>query len=313
MQLRTFRARTLPEAMRRLRAELGEDAVIVASRELDEGVQVTAAEPTAAVEDDLAALLAPAEASSARAELASALAYHNVPPALRATLEAEIGRVEPGDAPAMLTATLARCLRFDPLALPVGRTVALVGPAGAGKTAAVARLAAAARLAGQKVAVLCADTARAAALDQLSALLAPLGLKPESVTHPSVLAARSSAADTLTLVDTMGVNPFRGAEMAELARWTAPADLEPVLVVPAGADAQDTVEAVGLFAAVGVRRCIVTRLDASRRLGSVVAAGATGIGLGEASVSPLIGKAMPPLTAAGLARLLLRPRNRSGG
>jgi flagellar biosynthesis GTPase FlhF len=39
MQLRTFRARTLPEAMRRLRAELGEDAVIVASRELDEGVQ----------------------------------------------------------------------------------------------------------------------------------------------------------------------------------------------------------------------------------------------------------------------------------
>lgn len=310
MQLRTFRAPTLPEAMRRLRAELGEEAVIVASRELGGAVQVTAAEPGPVAEEDLAALLAPAEASGTRAELASALAYHNVPPALRATLEAELGRTEPGDAPAMLAATLARCLRFEPLGLPVDRTIALVGPAGAGKTAAVARLATAARLAGHAVAVLCADTARAAAVDQLAALVAPLGLSPEALSDPAPLASRARATGSVTLIDTMGVNPFRGAEMAELARWTGSGGIEPVLAIPAGTDAQDTVEIVGLFAAIGVRRCLVTRLDAARRLGGVVAAGATGIALAEASISPLIGKPMPPLTAAGLARLLLRHRPR---
>ena len=44
MRLRTLRARSLPEAMRQLRAELGEDVIIIASRETADGVEVTAAE-----------------------------------------------------------------------------------------------------------------------------------------------------------------------------------------------------------------------------------------------------------------------------
>jgi flagellar biosynthesis protein FlhF len=309
MRLHTFRARTLPEAMRLLRDELGADAVIVASRELAEeggGAEVTAAaEPPGPDEEDLAALLTPAAAGPILAEVKAALAFHAVPAAVAQAIEPELERDRPADAASALAGALARAVRFEPLGAPApGRTLAVVGPPGAGKTAVVARLAAAARLAGLPARVVCADPGRAGAFEQLTALLAPLGLAPEAAATPAQ--APAGGGSSLTLVDTGGVNPFRAAEVAALARWLAPGGAEAVLALPAGTDAQDAVETVGRFAAVGARRCVVTRLDAARRLGGVVAAGATGVALAEASVSPLIGKPMPPLTPGGLARLLLR-------
>lgn len=316
MNLRTFRARNLPEAMRQLRAELGEDAIIVASRELAAGE----AQVTAAVEDgeeNLAALLAPAETAPVRTEIAAALAFHGVPAPVREALEAELDDLEPTDAAAALAGVLARRLRFDPLGLPVGgRTVALVGPPGAGKTAAVARLAAAAKLAGRPVLVRSADTARAGGVEQLKALLAPLKLVPEPVPPAGkpvpAAAGDKEAGETLVLLDTTGVNPFRGAEVAALAARLGALEAEPVLVLPAGLDVHDAVEIVGVFAAIGARRCLVTRLDAARRLGAVVAAGVTGVALAEASVSPLIGQPLLPLSPGGLARLLLRHGAKGG-
>src|SRR4051812_22377353 len=207
MRLRTLRARSLPEAMRQLRAELGEDVIIIASRETADGVEVTAAEEHG--EEDLTALLAPAAAGSVQAEVAAALGFHGVPPAVRGVLEAEVARAQAGDAQGALADTLARQVRFEPLGLPTGRAVALVGPPGAGKTAVVARIAAAARLAGRPVVVLCGDTARAGGIEQLRALVAPLGLEPEPVGTPSDVEARVRA-DAVVLVDTAGVNPLRG-------------------------------------------------------------------------------------------------------
>src|SRR5689334_4758259 len=202
MRLRTLRARSLPDAMRQLRAELGEDVIIIASRETADGVEVTAAEEHG--EEDLTALLAPAAAGSVQAEVAAALGFHGVPPAVRGVLEAEVARAQAGDAQGALADALARQVRFEPLGRPTGRAVALVGPPGAGKTAVVARLAAAAR----PVVVLCGDTARAGGLEQLRALIAPLGLEPEPVGTPSDVEARVRA-DAMVLVDTAGVNPFR--------------------------------------------------------------------------------------------------------
>jgi flagellar biosynthesis protein FlhF len=226
-------------------------------------------------------------------------------------LEAELGRQQAAvDAVSTLAAAFARHLRFEPLGLPSGRAVALVGPPGRGKTAVVARLAAAARLAGRPVAVRSTDTGRAGGIEQLRALLAPLRLAPEAIPPgrevASAAAAGGDGATAVVVVDTAGVNPFRAGEVAGLAGWLGAAGAEPVLVLPAGLDAHDSVEIVGAFAAIGVRRCVVTRLDAARRLGAVVAVGATGVALAEASVSPLIGKPLLPLSPAGLARLLLR-------
>src|SRR5690242_11684093 len=102
MRLATFRAPSLPEAMRRLRAELGDEAIIVASREVaGGGVEVTATGEEA--EEDLAGLLIPAEGGAVEAEVATALAFHGVPPAVREVLAADLGRGQPADAAAALT------------------------------------------------------------------------------------------------------------------------------------------------------------------------------------------------------------------
>ena len=49
MRLKIYRAPRMAEAMARVRTELGEDALILASRQVDDGVEVTAA---LEVEDD---------------------------------------------------------------------------------------------------------------------------------------------------------------------------------------------------------------------------------------------------------------------
>ncbi len=43
MRLKLYRAATVPQAMSRVRAELGADALILATRRVAEGVEVTAA------------------------------------------------------------------------------------------------------------------------------------------------------------------------------------------------------------------------------------------------------------------------------
>ena len=84
MRLKLYRARAMAEAMARVRAELGDDALILATRRVGDGVEVTAAlEP-----DEAPPPLAPADPP-----LLAALEFHAVPASLRAGLQA--GELEP--------------------------------------------------------------------------------------------------------------------------------------------------------------------------------------------------------------------------
>lgn len=290
--------------MQQMRAALGEDAIIVATQETAQGVRLTAAADIA--EADLAELLAPGAAPAVRDEIASCLAYHRVTEQVREKLLGALERLHPVETGAALAQALAKALSFEPIAFPSGRSLAVVGPSGAGKTALVARLAVKAKLAGCGLRVLSTDMARAGGLAQLASLLQPLGIEPLPIDGGELqgVAAMADAA-TVTLIDTTGINPFRGAEVAELAGLLRAAPIEPVLVLPAGSDAEDAAEMARNFQALGARRLIVTKLDAARRLGGVLAAAHAGLALADCSCSPLIGKALVPLTAAGLARVLL--------
>lgn len=310
MQLRVIHAADTRQAISRVREALGENAVILASHQTGEGVRLTAAVERG--EEDLAHLLAPPDDSGARREIAAALAYHHVPGPARDGIMSALPESAAGDAGVLLAQALAGWARFRPLRHPLQRPLMLVGPSGAGKTAAVARIVVDALMAGQDVQVLSADTVRAGGLGQLQALLRPLGRAPIAVADAGQLAARLAETGPATLIDSAGVNPFRGEELARLAELTRQADIEPVLVLPAGLCADDSLETAANFAALGVRRMIVTRLDTARRLGGVLAAAATGIALSAAAIGPTIGRGSAALSAAGLSRILLR-RTGAGG
>jgi flagellar biosynthesis protein FlhF len=79
-----------------------------------------------------------------------------------------------------------------------------------------------------------------------------------------------------------------------------------MLVFAAGADAADGIERAEIFADLGCSRAIVTQLDATRRLGSVLAmVEAAKLSFAEAGIAADIADGLLPFTPALLARLLL--------
>jgi flagellar biosynthesis protein FlhF len=312
MRLRTFVAPDARQAMARLRAELGEDAIIVATQELADGeVRITGAIEK---EDlDLAELLAPALASPCTERLQAVAAHHELPEELGGRLFDAARRASAGQPAVALAQALSEIFRFEPFGTAPEGALLLTGPPGAGKTASIAKLAAAAVLDGRPVTVLTADATRAGGLEQLAALLAPLELRPEPAPEPAILRRLvADAGATTLLIDSPGLNPFRPADLGALSSLLEASRAEPVLVLPAGLGVADCAEIGQIYRALGARRMLATKLDAARRLGGLLAAADAGLAFAEAGIGPTIGQGLSPLSPGGLARLLLHHQEAAG-
>lgn len=353
MRLRSFTAPNLSEAMARVRAEFGEDAIIVSTRPRGpgRGVQVTAAwedDPLApqasgtagdgaagdavageaghlpdpldfdrAIEGALAQAprrLDRAGMIAAAEGMARSLAWHGVPVRLNERLTLAAAAFGLDDPVAALAHALAGAFRFVPVPAAPARPVVLVGPQGVGKTLACAKLAARAVLSGIQVTVISADTKRAGGVAQLSAFIDLLRQTMVTVETPAELAraVESGLGRGPVLVDTAGINPFDPGEWQALGRMLEAAAGDPVLVLAAGGDPAEAAELGGLFAALGARQLIGTRLDSSRRYGALLAAAEEGrLRPANLSIHPYVSDGLRPAGADSMARLLLRdPENR---
>jgi flagellar biosynthesis protein FlhF len=303
MRLRTVTAPDARQAMARLRALLGADAIIVGTQQVDGGVRITGAVESDEV--DLGALLAAPQTSPCVERLARAAAHHELPPGVRDRVLAAVRELSSTDPVAALGHALHQLYRFAPLPQPA--RLLLSGPPGAGKTASVAKLAARAVLEGRTVAVLSTDVARAGGIEQLRALLAPLQLEPRAAPEPRHLERLiADGGAELVLIDSPGINPFRPADLGRLSQELEVSGALPVLVLDAGTGSADSADVAQTFAALGSRWLFATKLDVARRLGGVLAAADAGLALAEAGIGPTIGRGLGALSPAGLARLLVR-------
>jgi flagellar biosynthesis protein FlhF len=304
MRLKTFVAADTRQAIALVRAELGADAIIVATQEVPGGgVRITGA--TEGEDVDLAELLGPPAAAPGDQRLLAVMTHHELPEPLARRLLAAAARAGEGPLETTLGHALLVVFRFAPAATQP-EPLLLCGPPGAGKTASIAKLAAAAALAGRPVGVVCADTARAAGIEQLAALLAPLELRPEPA--PDLASLRSAVAragGAQLLIDSPGFNPFRPADLGLLSGLLEASRAVPVLVLPAGLGVADCTEIGHTYAALGARHLLATKLDAARRLGGLLAAADAGLAFAEAGIGRTIGQGLSALSARGLARLLL--------
>lgn len=290
MRLKLYHAPTVAAAMAQVRAELGADALILATRRVAGGMEVTAA---------LEPVLPPPPPDPARLE---ALRWHGVPPGLAAAL-----------ATGPLERALSDRLRFAALDVSTGAApILLGGPPGAGKTLTVARLATRLVLQGRHPMVISADGERAGAAEQLAAFTRLLGLTlivaPDPVTVARALSRRERGAPVL--IDTAGIDPFDPLQQAQMAGLAAAADACAVLVLPAGLDAEEATDIAAAFSGMGVRLLAPTRLDVARRLGGVLAAAAAGLALTEAGTGPGAADGLSLLTAESLAARLVITRDR---
>ena len=283
--------------MAQVRAELGPEALILSTRRVAEGVELTAAlEP----EDEAPALPA--------AQPTADLAYHGIPEPIAARLAG--CTTSPG-----LAQALTRVLRFDDLPVcsaggEFGRPMLLAGMPGAGKTLAIARLATRFVLSGIQPTVITADGRRAGAAEELAAYTRLLGLNLLVASTPATLGralgSLAGKAPAPILIDTSGINPFAAQDVDALAALVQAVDAVPVLVMQAGLHADEAAEQARAMASLGMHHLLPTRLDMVRRLGSVLAAAAgADLALTEAGVGPGATDAFVRLTPAYLAGRLL--------
>ena len=312
----------MAEAMQQIRGALGNDAIIVSSHQSERGrgVQVTAAaeaKPETNGEFDETEAFADPDFTDDDPVLEddplfASLLYHDVPEALAERLAGAGAKAEVEDTVEALAIALDRFFKFSALT-DLERPVMLVGPPGAGKTVTLAKLAAAAALRGAPVTIITTDTVRAGATAQLSGYTDILQQTLLTADSPENLhAAILSSQDGSFLIDTPGTNPFNDDEMSDLGRFISTTGVEPVLVFPAGLNAQDASGMAAAYARLGCRTMIATQLDSTRRLGAILTAAQGGnLAFSLVSISPSIAQGLTALNPMSLARVLLRDPEQS--
>lgn len=315
MRLKSYTAPSMAEAMTMLRRELGEDAIIVSTQRANggKGVRITAALEIAEAEDAVGDMFADAPESSATEQVRAALEEHGVPPRLLERLTNAARMTELADPTLACAAALEAGFAFAPLpetAAP--RPFMLVGPPGAGKTMAIAKLAARSVIQRRQVGVITADSYRAGAVEQLSAFTRILEIDLKRARGPEALRRSIDALRQqceVIFVDSPGANPFRPSDVEFLAALAEAADVEPILVLAAGGDAIEAAEIAEAFGGAGATRLLPTRLDMTRRLGAIMAAAdAAQLMFCDCSASPHVANGVTPLSAVSMARLIV-PRS----
>ncbi|NBX65974.1 MAG: GTPase [Proteobacteria bacterium] len=336
MRLKSFYAKTMTEAMQMIREALGEDAIIVATREENGGrsVRVTAAidrmddgpafeiapkprtarRPSAGIPQDYLQYDLEEDAEDAINEvLTDTLLRHGFPSDISDNVLSTATLMGMPDPQSALRAALEQTFSFAPLPLKSHKALMLIGAPGAGKTLATAKLAARAVMAGRKAAVISTDTIRAGGVEQLEAFTKLLQIQLKKSRNAKELRAHLETTRDcdMVLIDTGGCNPFDVDDMRGLAGLMDSGAVEPVMVMAAGGDAEESAEMARCFAVLGVQRLLPTRLDIARRMGGLFAAASrSGIAFSEASNTPMVADGIVTLSAQSLSNLLLPPSMR---
>jgi flagellar biosynthesis protein FlhF len=142
-----------------------------------------------------------------------------------------------------------------------------IGPTGVGKTTTLAKLAALnAVQGGRKTALITLDTYRIAATAQLQTYSRIMDLPLEVAVNNSDLKAaiRKHSDCERIFIDTAGRSPNKNGDITELKRlFNIDEDIHPFLVLSAGTQYRNMINAEGRFGELSFRSVIFTKLDES--------------------------------------------------
>lgn len=336
MQLRTFLAKDMKAALASVRADMGPNAVIIASEKAKSGgIMVRAAlddEP-----DAPAPVIPPAEPAPVsdfeshyrdglrrrlrggpsgqsnrllfdRTALLSALHRHRTPDALAHALAEAAAKSQLTDMTLALAAALDQRMKLKPIDTAIAGALLLVGPNGAGKTTIAAKLAAHARLNNRRVTLIAADSAGAGAVARLETFAQHLDAAmaiAETAPLLSKLVNDCVAKKTFAIIDTAGFDPRDAKARNAFSALGQIAHVETVGVVSALCDGEELSEICAALDVLGATRLIVSGLDLAHRAGALLAAATGSVALAHVTRSPFVASGLDTATSLSLARLLL--------
>ncbi len=277
MKIKTYMCRSMDEAMRTIRAELGPEAVIISSLNEGNKIRVTAAcENIPAPLENSEPEIHKYTALETKNTLCHILTYHGVPASVSESLIAETCQLAPTLLERGVVSVLKQLLTFAPLKFspPPSKPqqVMLAGPVGVGKTVTLAKIATEYRLKDQQVEIISADYLKAGATEQIQAYAQALDVPLTLVQTPTQLEKKltEGKSGVTYLIDTPGSNPLDQREITHLTDFILTAKQAPYLVLAAGGDPYEMQDTAAAFKDVGSTRFIMTRFDAAKRFGGLL-------------------------------------------
>lgn len=316
MRLKNYLAASMTEAMNQVKEELGSDAIIISAETVDGQFKVVAALEEREDIDFNAAdelKITPSRFRFDDSHLRDCLDYHGVIDTVAERILAYCRNLsfERGisDEHRLLSACFAEMFAFGSL-LDLNCPVKMfMGVPGSGKSTIIAKVATQARFNKIRCCIISTDNVRAGANHQLEAFAKILETdfffcKGGRSLFDAVRSARQNYQ--LVLIDTPGVNPFIAAEIERLRSLAEVVKCEMVMTVDAGKNSFEAVEIAEIFNQFGIKYLLPTRLDLTRRIGSLISiAGCCRIGFCAASVSSGIAQGLASVNHKSLAKLIL--------
>ncbi len=297
MQLKTFSASTLTQAMKNALLELGDDALIV-STSFDQ--ELSLAQVTAGVESvSVVAKPARRRKKDFLRDVELCLNYHGVSESFFLQLmNIAKNHLNLGDAVDILSKALESTLAFSS---HMPRVLALIGLPGAGKTSTTARLALRLREQKERVTIISIDHLKAGAYEQVVTYSDAIGSNLYLPQTPEELDDIVRSTQGVILIDTPGVNPLCDEDVDFLKLWVG--DYPKVWVNPVG---QDISEYADFFEELGTKEHLITKTDLSKRLGGVLSFLTTeNQSISYWSTDPRIGSSLQDGTPYNLASLMM--------
>jgi len=284
MRLKIFEATSMSHALKMVRAELGDDAVIVSTDKLTggKGIRVTAAVEADSINKkaDISSINTAREArkTGVLKEVERALSFHGLPLYLIEKI-IETGRyVNFTDLISALENTLGVLFPCGKLELEnATKPIIIIGTPGVGKTIVAAKLATELAIKKIDVTPISIDVKRAGGIEQLKAFTDILKEQLEISETPTQLKNMLKyTRGSVVIIDTFGINPYDPKDLQNLSSFLEVADMEAVLVQPAGVDVYEAEDNAGIFYELGAHKMIASKIHSARRIGSIFTAANAG-------------------------------------
>jgi flagellar biosynthesis protein FlhF len=310
MKMKMFIGKTEADALAQVRAEMGPDAVILSTRDEDGQVEIRAAIERSFNHRFAAPKFAEVRPmfDETRSQLSSGLRWHGAPDGFVHMVAEAGGRLGAGlEQLGSLAAGLEGVLTFNPISARPDKSILLVGSPGAGKTTVAAKLVTRLSDPDSPLEAVSADFDASGQAARLAALMlkptVTVALAPDSLVR--LVKDRDDMSQRL-IIDAPPFNPLDSGDMRRLRGLISMMNVEPVLVMSASGHAMELEDNCRAFREVGVRRMVLTQLDAVRRRGGAIAAiSSARLSIAQLGMTPNARGGLVPASASQVARLLL--------